>query len=165
MSELVPENANGAFCFNDGVGSLPCKFELFSAILDFDRFEVSKHLIFHNSSPRSQMVRFLSLTLRAAYPANLRSIPRSYLLTGLRSGKILLFTTPPGDRKWCVLCYAQIILTLKFELNTALLEFDRFENRKNPIFINSSRRPQIVRFVLVMLRAAYPANLRSMRRF
>ena len=45
--------------------NLTCKLELNTAIVDFDRFEVSKHLIFHNSSPRPQMVRFVLVTLRA----------------------------------------------------------------------------------------------------
>ena len=65
---------------------------------------------------------------------------------------------------FCV-SYAKINLTCKLELNTAIVDFDRFEVSKNPIFLNSTRRPQIVRFVLVMLRAAYTVNLRSMRRF
>ena len=47
-----------------------------------------------------------------------------------------------------------ISLNYKFKLNTAILEFDRFKVRKNPIFHNASWRPQMVRFVLVMLRAA-----------
>ena len=34
------------------------------------------------------------------------------------------------------------------------LDFERFEESKTPIFHNSSRRPQMVRFVLVTLIAA-----------
>ena len=37
-----------------------------TTILDFDRFEVSKNQIFHNSSRKPQMVRFRLLTLRPA---------------------------------------------------------------------------------------------------
>ena len=40
-------------------------FELHTANLDFDRFEVSENPIFRNSSWRRQMVRFLLVTLRA----------------------------------------------------------------------------------------------------
>ena len=40
-----------------------------------------------------------------------------------------------------------------------MLDFDRFEVSKNPIFIlNRHGDLKIVRFVLVALRAAYPAN-------
>ena len=35
-----------------------------------------------------------------------------------------------------------------------VLDFDPFEGSKNTIFHNPSRRPQMVRFVLVTLRAA-----------
>ena len=166
FSQHLPETSNGAFCVSYAESSLTCKFELNTAILDFYRFEVSK-------SP--------------------------------------IFTTRPGELKWCVLCYlrwgqpylqiwaqygdfkfppiwgqhksdfSQIVpdnsnsaffasyaegsLTLKFELNTTILDFNRFEVSKNPIFHKSSRRPQLVRFVLVTLRAALPANLSSIRRF
>ena len=54
---------------------------------------------------------------------------------------------------FCV-SYAKINLTCKFELNKAILDFDRFEFSKIPIFKNSSRRPQMLRFVLVTLRGA-----------
>ena len=51
-----------------------------------------------------------------------------------------------------------VLLTLKlscnFKLNTAILDFDRFEVNKNPLFPNLSGRPHVVRFVLVTLRAA-----------
>ena len=52
-----------------------------------------------------------------------------------------------------VLVTLRVSLTCKFELNTAILDFGRFEVSKNPIFHNSYRRPQMVRFVLVTLRA------------
>ena len=116
------------------------------------------------------------------------------------SVKIRFFTTWTGDLKWCVffshdeksltfkfelntaildfgrfdvrinsifqkLCsdtsnsafcpsYGEGILTCKFKLNAAIFDFDRFEVRINPIFQNTSRRPQLVRFVLVTLWAA-----------
>ena len=41
-----------------------------------------------------------------------------------------------------------------FELNTAILDFDPLEVTKNPIFHNSSRKPLVVRFLLLMLREA-----------
>ena len=53
-----------------------------------------------------------------------------------------------------VLVHAESKLTCKFELNTSILAFVRFEVRKIPIFHNSSLRPQMVCFVLVPLRAA-----------
>ena len=59
---------------------------------------------------------------------------------------------------FCV-SYAKINLTCKLELNTAILDFDRFEVRKNTISQNSSRRTQMVRFVSMTVWAAYPANL------
>ena len=59
---------------------------------------------------------------------------------------------------FCV-SYAKINLTCKLELNTATLDFDRVEVRKNPISQNSSRRTQMVRFVSMTVGAAYPANL------
>ena len=39
-------------------------------------------------------------------------------------------------------------------LNTAILNFDPFEVSKNPLFHNSSQRPQMMCFVLVTPRAA-----------
>ena len=39
------------------------------AILAFDRFEVTKNLIFHNSSRKSQMPSFVLVTLKTALPA------------------------------------------------------------------------------------------------
>ena len=68
--------------------SLTCKFELTTAILNFERFEVSKNPMFHKSSLGPKSVRFVLVTLRA----------------DLRSRKIRFFTTHPGDLKWCVLC-------------------------------------------------------------
>ena len=65
---------------------------------------------------------------------------------------------------FCV-SYAKINLTCKLELNTAIVDFDRFEVSKNPIFHNSYRRPQMERFLLVTQKAAYPSNLSSIRRF
>ena len=64
-----------------------------------------------------------------------------------------------------VLVTLRAVVTCKFELNTASLDFDRFEVSKNPIFYNSSRRTQMVRFVFLTLRAALPPNLSSIRRF
>ena len=62
----------------------------------------------------------------------------------------------------CAFCvsYAESNLTCKFELNTAILDFDRFDVSKKPIFYNSSRKPQMVRFVLVTLKAVLPANFK-----
>ena len=50
--------------------------------------------------------------------------------------------------------YAETNLTCKFELKTAILIFERFKYSKNPIFHNWCWRPEILRFVLVTLRAA-----------
>ena len=66
FSQLLPETSNGAFCVSYAESSLTCKFELNMAILDFDRFEVSKIKIFHNSYRRPQMVRFMLAMLKAA---------------------------------------------------------------------------------------------------
>ena len=61
----------------------------------------------------------------------------------------------------CFVSYANINLTCKLELNTAIVDFDRFE----VIFHNSYQRPQMERFLLVTQKAANPANLSSIRRF
>ena len=45
-------------------------------------------------------------------------------------------------------------LTRKFELNTAILDYGSFDVKINPIFHKSCQTPQIVRFVLVTLKAA-----------
>ena len=74
--QLVPDTLNRAFCVIYAETSLGCKIELNTAILDFDQFEVTKNPIFHNSSRRSEMMRFVLVTLRAASPANLSSLRR-----------------------------------------------------------------------------------------
>ena len=66
FSQLLPETSNGAFCVTYAESSLTYKFELNTAILDFDWFEVTKNPHFHKSSRRLQMVRFLLVTPRAA---------------------------------------------------------------------------------------------------
>ena len=53
-----------------------------------------------------------------------------------------------------VLCYAESSLTCKFELKTSILDFGQFDVRKNPIFNNSSCKSQMLRFVLLDLKAA-----------
>ena len=63
---MVPQTSIGAFCVSYAESSLTCKFELNTAILDFDRFEVSKNPIFHNTSRRPHVVRFVLVTLKAA---------------------------------------------------------------------------------------------------
>ena len=42
--------------------------------------------------------------------------------------------------------YAESRLTCKFELDSAIPDFDRFEGGKNPIIYDSCWRPQMVRF-------------------
>ena len=74
FSQLLPETSNGAFCVTYAESSVTCKFELNTAILDFGLFEVSKNPIFHNSSRRHQIMRFVLVTLREASPRNLSSI-------------------------------------------------------------------------------------------
>ena len=98
------------FCVSYAEGSLTCKFEVNTAIFDFDRFEVMK------KSDFPQLV-----------PGNLNGA-------------------------FCV-SYAESRITCKFELNSAILDLHPFQVREKPIFHNSSRRPQTVRFVLVTLRA------------
>ena len=63
---MVPETSNGAFCVSYAESSQTCKFELNTRILDFHRFDVRKNPIFHNSPRRTEMVRFVSVTVRAA---------------------------------------------------------------------------------------------------
>ena len=60
MVEL--KSANCSFSISYANGSLKCKFRLNAAILDFSRIEVGKHPIFHKSSRRPQMVRFVLVT-------------------------------------------------------------------------------------------------------
>ena len=50
-------------------------------------------------------------------------------------------------------CFAESSLTCKSELNTAILNFERFEVFKTPMFHKSSLGPEMVRFVLVTLKA------------
>ena len=146
------------------------------------------------------MLRFVLVTLRAAYPANVSCKLQFQISASLWSAKIRFLTTPPGELKWCVYCYllreqpvlqiwaengnfrfwpiwgqqkvdfpqlvperpngafcvtyAESSLSCNFKLNSAILDFDWFEMNKNPLFHNSSRRPHLVRFVLVTLRAA-----------
>ena len=59
ISQLVSEALNGAFCVSYAESTLTCKFELTSAILDFDRIELRKNAIFHYSARRPQIVRFV----------------------------------------------------------------------------------------------------------
>ena len=66
FSQPVPYTSNGAFSLSYSESSLTCKFELNTAILDFDRFQLRKNQIFHNSSRKPQMVRFVLVTLRDA---------------------------------------------------------------------------------------------------
>ena len=106
------EISNGSFCVSYAESSLTCKFELNSAILKFEGFQVRE-------------IRFFKTG--------------DHLLT--------------SNGAFCV-SYAASSLTFLFELNTAILDFNRFEVNRNPIFQHSSRRPQMVRFVLVMLKGA-----------
>ena len=48
FSQIVPDNSNSAFFASYAEGSLTLKFELNTAILDFNRFEVSKIRFFTN---------------------------------------------------------------------------------------------------------------------
>ena len=48
--------------------------------------------------------------------------------------------------------YAESNVTCKFELNTAILNFETVEVSNNPNFGYSFQRGQMVRFVLVRLR-------------
>ena len=66
FSQLVPETSNGAYCVSYADSSLICKFDFNTAILVFDRWEVSKNPIFRHSSRRREMVRFVLVMLRAA---------------------------------------------------------------------------------------------------
>ena len=66
FSQLVPQASNAAFCVSYAESSLSCKFQLDTAILDFDRFDVMKNPIFLNSSRRPQIVRIVLVTLTAA---------------------------------------------------------------------------------------------------
>ena len=211
FSKVVPEIWNASFCVTYVESSLTCKFELSRAILDFDRLEVSRNPIFHNSSRRHQMERFLLVSWE--HP-NLQIWAQSgdfrfWPIWGHQKSEI--FTTRPANLKWCVLCelrwltcYLQIwgqygdfrfwpiwgekksdfsllvpetsncafcisypegSLTCIFELNAGILDFGRVEDIRNSIFHNSSRRPQMVRFVLVTLKEALPANLSSIGGF
>ena len=73
-------------------------------ILNVDRFEVTKNPLFHKSSRRLQIVRFVLVSLRAAKLANLSSIRPFEISTVWWSAKIRVFTNRAGDLKWPVLC-------------------------------------------------------------
>ena len=69
--------------------------------------------------------------------------------------KTRFFTSVPQTSNGAFyVSYVQSCVTYKFELNTTILDFGRFEVRKNSIFQKSSPTRQSVRFVLVALRAA-----------
>ena len=108
------------------------------------------------------MLRFVLVTLRAAYPANMCCKLQFQISASLRSAKIRFLTTRPvrQSSNW-VFCvsYATSRQTCRFELNAAMLDFDRFQVSKNTIFEDLSRRPQMVRLLLVTSRAAFSANL------
>ena len=50
------------------------------------------------------MLRFVLVTLRAAYPANMSCKLQFQISASLRSAKIRFLTTRPAKLKWCVLC-------------------------------------------------------------
>ena len=58
------------------------------------------------------------------------------------------FTTRPRGSSSGAFCvsYPESNLICKLELNTAILDFGRFEVSKNSIFHKSSRKPQMVRY-------------------
>ena len=97
---------NAAFCVSYAESSLTCKFELNTAILDFDRFEVSKKPILSQLVPETSkgafFVSYAESSLTCKFELNTPAILD--FLTDLRSAKIRFFTTRPGDLKWCVLC-------------------------------------------------------------
>ena len=165
FSELFPETSNGAFCVSYSDTSLTFKFDFNTAILRFDRFEVTKNPVFHHSSRRRQMMRLVLVTLRAAQPANFSRIRwfRFWPISGQQKSVFSQLFPRTSNGAFCV-SYAERGLTCKFEPNMAILDFDRFKASKNPIFHNSSRRAQMMRFVLLTLREAWPANLTSIRR-
>ena len=104
FSQFVPETSFGPFCVSYARGSVISKFGLNTPILDSDRFEGRKNLIFHNLSRRPQMLRFVLVTLRAAYPANMSCKLQFQISASLKSPKIRFLTTRPAKLKWCVLC-------------------------------------------------------------
>ena len=126
------------------------------AILDFDRFEVRRNLIFHNSSRRPQMVRFVLVTLKAAFPSNLSSIRRIQILTDLRSAKLRFFTTRPGELK--MVRFVLVTLTAAKPANLSLKKrFLILTDLRSPTIRFFTTRPgylKMLRFVLVTLRAA-----------
>ena len=110
---------------------------------------------FQNSSCKTQIVRFILVTLKAALAAKLSSIRRLTFWPIWGQQKYDFSQPVPYTSNGAFsLSYSESSLTCKFELNTAILDFDRFQLRKNQIFHNSSRKPQMVRFVLVTLRDA-----------
>ena len=83
-------------------------------------------------------------------------------------GKHTIITTSQlvpdtSNGSFCV-SYAEGSLTFKLQLNTALLDFDRFEVRKNSTFQKSARKPKMLRFVLASPKEALAANLSAIRR-
>ena len=89
---MVPETSNGAFCVSYAESKRSCKFELNPASLDFNRFEVSKNPIFHNSSERPQMVRFVLVTLRPAQICRSAGSQRNYIETHYLTSQGLVVT-------------------------------------------------------------------------
>ena len=137
--------------------SLTCKFDLNTAILEFNRFEVSKNPIFHNSSRET-----LNGAFCVSYAESRLSCKFNLNTAILELHRFEVSKNPIFDNSSRRPQMARFLL---FELNTAILDSFRFEVSESPSFHNSSRRPQMSRFVLVTLRAGYPANLSSIRRF
>ena len=143
FSQIVPETSNGAFCVSYADWGLTCKFKLNTAILDFDGFEVSKTPIFHNSSRRPQMVQIWAQYGEFWF----------WLIWGHQKSNFSQLGPENSNGAFCV-SYVESSLTCKFQLNTAMLDLGRFEVSKIPIFHKSSRKRQMVRFLLITLRAA-----------
>ena len=119
------------------------------AILNFDRFKVSKNPIFHYSSSSNDAfcVTDADRSLSCKFDLN-TAISKFWTICGHQKSDFSELV--PGTSKGAFsVSYFESSLTCKFELNRAILDFGQFEVRKNKIFHNSSLGPQMVRIVLV----------------
>ena len=152
--------SNGAFRVSYGESRLFCKFELNTASLDFNLFQATKNQNFHNSSRRPQMLRFVLVTVRKGYSANVSFIGefRFLAISGHEKFEFSQLVPESFNGAFCG-SYGESRLFCKFELNTSSLVFNQVQVTKKPNFHNLSKRTQMVQFVLVMVR-----DLSSIRR-
>ena len=125
-----------------GESSVICKFELNTAILDFHWLEVRK-ILFFTTLPGD--LKWCVLCQLRWEQANLQIWAqygdfRFWAIWGQQKSNFSQLVPETSNGAFYV-SYAESSLTWKFEINSSILDFDRFEVSINPIFHTMSRRP------------------------